>query len=106
MTTIRSASRIAALLVLAACAPSVDAPAPIALSSGPSYATSPTGSVQTTGHFEAFVDFSTITLTPKAANCLLEVNGRLVFSGTIVGTATGRTSALEFATCDKVAASP
>ena len=106
MFTIRSVPTVVALLVLVACAPDRDVLAPMASSSRPSLAASPTGSVQASGHFDAFVDFSTVTLTPKGANCLLEISGRLVFTGTIEGTATGRTSALEFATCDKVAMSP
>ena len=62
--------------------------------------------VAATGHYDAIVDFSTLTLTPRGRNCVLEVAGQLVFSGTIVGTATGRTTALVFATCDAVASSP
>ena len=64
------------------------------------------GQVQTSGHFDAQVDFSTVTLTPKGSNCLLEVDGRLVFTGTIEGTALGHTSALEFAPCSQVAINP
>lgn len=64
------------------------------------------GQVQTSGHFDAQVDFSTVTLTPKGSNCLLEVDGRLVFSGTIEGTGIGHTSALEFAPCSEVAVNP
>jgi hypothetical protein len=62
--------------------------------------------VQTSGHFDAIVDFSTLTLTPRGRNCLLQVNGQLVFTGTIEGTATGRTSALVFAPCADVATTP
>jgi hypothetical protein len=62
--------------------------------------------IETSGRFDAIVDFTTLTLTPKGRNCLLEVDGRLVFSGTIEGTATGRTSALVFAPCADVATSP
>ena len=64
------------------------------------------GPVQASGHFDAIVDFSTVTLTPKGSNCLLEVDGRLVFTGTIEGTAIGHTSALEFAPCSEVAVNP
>jgi hypothetical protein len=104
MRMLRCASTAVALLIITACAPERDVLAP----SAPSLAMQPQSAapVESSGHFDAFVDFSTISLTPKGANCLLEVSGRLVFTGTIVGTATGRTSALEFATCDKVAASP
>lgn len=61
---------------------------------------------ETSGDFAALVDFETLTLTPRGQNCLLTVDGRLVFSGTIAGTATGTTSALVFATCPKVATTP
>lgn len=62
--------------------------------------------LQTSGHFDAIVDFSTVSLTPRGRNCLLEVSGRIVFSGTIRGTANGRTSALEFGPCSEVAVKP
>jgi hypothetical protein len=62
--------------------------------------------VDAAGSFEAFVDFSTLTLTPRGQNCLLTVKGRLVFHGTIEGTATGQTSALVSATCKEVASAP
>ena len=66
----------------------------------------PARQVQTSGDFAAIVDFSTLTLTPRGRNCLLQVNGELVFTGTIEGSATGRTTALVFAPCADVAASP
>lgn len=62
--------------------------------------------VETSGDFDAFVDFFTLRLTPRGENCLLEVDGRLVFTGTIEGTATGTTSALVFATCEEAATTP
>ena len=62
--------------------------------------------VQASGNFDALVDFSTLTLTPRGLNCLLQVNGQLVFTGTIAGTATGQTTALVSAPCDDVAANP
>jgi hypothetical protein len=62
--------------------------------------------VQTSGSFDVTIDFSTVTLTPKGGNCLLQVQGRAVFHGTIQGTATGVTSALEFAPCSEVAINP
>ena len=62
--------------------------------------------VEASGDFVANVDFSTLTLTPRGRNCLLQVNGQLVFSGTIEGTATGRTTALVFAPCSQVATTP
>src|SRR5688572_9508134 len=62
-------------------------------------AATPARQVQATGHYDAVVDFSSLTLTPRGRNCLLEVDGTLYFSGTIEGTATAHTSALVFATC-------
>ena len=62
--------------------------------------------IQTSGQFDAIVDFSTVTLTPRGRNCLLQVDGRLVFTGTIEGTATAHTSALEFAPCSEVPTVP
>jgi hypothetical protein len=64
------------------------------------------GQVQVTGHYDAVVDFSTLTLTPRGRNCLLEVDGTLFFTGTIEGTAAAHTSALVFAPCADVATTP
>jgi len=58
------------------------------------------------GEFAAIVDFETLALTPVGANCLLEVSGRLEFSGTLVGSAPGTTRALVFAGCPDVASNP
>lgn len=66
----------------------------------------PARRIQTSGHFDANVDFSTLTLTPRGRNCLLQVKGQLVFTGTIEGAATGQTTALVFAPCSDVAATP
>jgi hypothetical protein len=52
------------------------------------------------------VDFSTLSLTPRGRNCRLVVDGMLVFSGSIEGTATGTTTALIFAPCSEVAVTP
>lgn len=62
--------------------------------------------VETSGAFVAQVDFSTLTLTPRGSNCLLRVNGQLVFTGTITGTGVGQTSALVSARCADVATNP
>lgn len=62
--------------------------------------------VEATGAFVANVNFSTLTLTPRGSNCLLEVEGALVFTGTIQGTATGQTSALVFAPCEQAGTNP
>jgi hypothetical protein len=58
------------------------------------------------GTFTAVVDFSTLSLTPRGRNCRLVVDGMLVFSGTVEGTATGTTTALVFAPCSEVATTP
>ena len=85
------------------------APAPDARSgavAGPGLAVAGAGPVETAGTFDAFVDFSTLTLTPRGSNCLLTVKGQLVFHGTIEGAGTGQTDALVFATCEEVASKP
>lgn len=74
--------------------------------SAPAEASSMAGPVQAAGEYDAIVDFSTLTLTPRGRNCRLVVDGRLVFTGTIVGTAAGTTSALVFAPCSDVATTP
>ena len=58
------------------------------------------------GDFTAVVDFSTLTLSPVGYNCLLEVEGELIFAGTLEGTAPGKTRALVLATCGDVAVNP
>ena len=108
MQILRLAATGTAVLILAGCdggravaptpnARTVDAPALAAADAGP---------VATSGLFDAFVDFSTLTLTPRGQNCLLTVQGRLVFHGTIEGTGTGHTDALVSATCEEVASKP
>ncbi len=62
--------------------------------------------IQTSGRFDANVDFSTLSLTPAGSNCLLVVDGQLVISGTIQGTANAHTTALVFASCDDVIHNP
>jgi len=106
MKTLRLVAAGTAWLVASACAGGRDALQPTAPSFSAQSSASPSGPIQTSGHFDAIVDFSTVTLTPKGGNCLLEISGRLVFTGTIEGTATGRTSALEFAPCADVAVNP
>ena len=97
----RLAAASLALLVVA-CTDAPDALAP----SSPARAASAAQQVQAAGHFDALVDFSTLTLTPRGENCLLDVRGQLVFTGTLEGTADGHTSALVFATCEEVATTP
>ena len=91
-----------ALCIVTGCLDGSDIPGPTA----PTLSASPAQQVQASGDFDALVDFSTLTLTPRGANCLLQVNGQLVFTGTIEGTATGQTTALVFAPCADVAANP
>jgi hypothetical protein len=111
MTMLRLAVTGTALFVVVGCADGGDTTGPnsstrAVRSPAPVLAVAGTRLVPASGHFDAVVDFTTISLTPQGANCLLEVSGRLVFSGTIVGDAIGRTTALVKATCAEVAASP
>jgi hypothetical protein len=62
--------------------------------------------IDATGNFTANVDFSTLTLTPRGNNCVLSVSGQLVFTGTISGTTSGRTTAMVLAPCADVATTP
>ena len=99
------------LLIVGGCGSGRDANDPtapsLALPSSSAERTSSTSRrIATSGQFDALVDFSTLTLTPRGRNCLLEVHGRLVFTGTIQGTAAGRTRALVFASCADVATTP
>jgi hypothetical protein len=99
------------LLVVAGCqndrSPSpLTAPANAAAHRQAGEAAQQAGPVQAAGHYDANVDFSTLTLTPRGGNCLLEVDGQLVFTGTITGTAIAHTSALVFAPCAVVAVTP
>lgn len=77
-----------------------------ALHGSPTETSALAGPVAASGEFAAIVDFTTVTLTSRGANCLLQVDGQLVFSGTIEGVATGTTTALVLATCAEVASSP
>lgn len=90
------------LLLVGGCTDARDIAGP----AGPARAASPASRVDASGSFDALVDFSTLTLTPRGSNCLIVVEGKLVFSGTIEGVADGRTSALVFATCEEVATTP
>jgi hypothetical protein len=111
MRILRLVATGTALLIVGGCADDrniLDPTAPALSVQGYSseLAASPARQIQTSGDFDAIVDFSTLTLTPRGSNCLLQVEGRLVFPGTIEGTATGQTSALVFAPCSDVATSP
>jgi hypothetical protein len=58
------------------------------------------------GEFTAALDPTTVRLQPVGSLCLLTINGTLAFTGTIQGTASGTTAALETAPCAEVAANP
>ena len=95
-------------LIVVGCADGLDptAPALPLRSDSPGLSAEPARRIQSSGSFAAIVDFSTLTLTSKGRNCLLEVEGELVFTGTIEGSGTGQTSALVFAPCSDVATTP
>ena len=107
MRGLRLVSIATAGLMIAACAdgrtPTSPSSAQSSLAERSASASQP---VETSGTFDANVDFSTVTLTPRGENCLLTVKGQLVFHGTIEGTANGTTSALEFGPCSEVAVNP
>lgn len=106
----RVVSSVLVALIVTGCMAGRDGAVPTApsaaLSSESSASPNAAQPVQTSGSFDAIVDFSTVTLTPKGRNCLLQVQGHLIFHGTIEGTANGQTSALEFAPCSEVAVNP
>jgi hypothetical protein len=62
--------------------------------------------IPASGTFTAALDFSTLSLSPVGANCLLRVDGVLTFTGTLNGEAVATTSALVLAPCADVAMSP
>jgi hypothetical protein len=109
MKLIRFASTSIAVLTVIGCAQD-NGGAPTSPLSTPAVAAdrAPQASqqVQTSGTFDAIVEFQTVTLTPKGGNCLLTVQGHIIFHGTIEGTANGVTSALEFGPCSEVAVNP
>lgn len=102
MRILRLVAAATAVLIVGGCA---DGRGPLAPNAPSARAASAARQVQATGLFDAHVDFTTLTLTPRGRNCLLEVSGQIVFHGTIEGVANGRTSALVFATCEEVATS-
>lgn len=107
MRILRFVATATALLVAVSCS---DAGGPLDPTSrtlsvpAPSSAAAASGAqrVQTSGTFDAIIDQESFAFTPRGRNCLVQVTGQLVFSGTIVGTATGQTNALEFAPCSEV----
>lgn len=64
------------------------------------------GAVRASGEFTVEIDFSTLALTPVDARCLIVVEGKADFSGTLDGIAFTRTRALAEAPCEEVAALP
>jgi hypothetical protein len=62
--------------------------------------------VPASGDFTVTLDVSSIAARPVGTRCLLTVNGTLVFSGTLEGTAAATTAALEDAACADVALHP
>ena len=106
-------SRFLRPLVVAGLTVALTAATPLAANAAPTMsaltrATRATGVhvVPASGDFTAALDVTSIRLLPVGARCLLTVNGTLTFSGTLQGTATGTTAALEDATCTDVAANP
>ena len=100
---IRSIVAIGTAALVAGCA---DGRGPLDPASPSLASASASRRVDAEGAFAANVDFGTLTLTPRGRNCLLEVDGQLVFTGDVAGTATGTTRALVFATCEEVLAAP
>jgi hypothetical protein len=93
-------------LIFVGCADGRDPAAPAIQVHSPDLSAEAARRIATSGNFEAIVNFSTLTLTPRGRNCLLQVEGELVFTGTIEGAGTGQTSALVFAPCSDVATTP
>ncbi len=111
MGIVRLVATATTLLIVVGCTdgPAIAGPTPTALSvqdQSSGVAASGARQVQASGHFNANVDFTTLTLTPRGRNCLLQVKGKLVFTGTIQGKAKGQTTALVFAPCSQVATTP
>jgi hypothetical protein len=110
MKTLRSVATGLALFIVGGCAdgPAILDPEPSANSvqDQAAVAASRVRRIAATGQFDAVVDFTTLTLTPFGRHCLLQVKGRLVFSGTLEGPGIGQTTALVFAACPDVASNP
>ncbi len=102
MRIVRVAATGSVLLVATGCADGGTVLGP----ASPALASSPARQVEASGDFDAIVDFTTLTLTPRGRNCLLQVEGKLVFTGTIQGKGKGQTTALVFAPCSQVANTP
>jgi hypothetical protein len=111
MRFLRLASTGVAIVLIAACGDAHDVVGTTLAETSPARAPSAqpragTGQVEVSGQFDAIVDFATLRLTPRGERCLLDVDGRFVFSGVITGVAPGHTSALVDATCAQVASTP
>jgi hypothetical protein len=73
------------------------------LSEAPALAGLPTPAA---GEFQAEVDFGTLTYHSQGNHCIVQVEGSLSFTGTLVGDAPGMTTARIFASCEEVLANP
>jgi len=108
MKMLRLVATGTAVLVVGGCdSRSAFAPTHVDYAGAPALAAAAaSGQVDVSGPFDAIVDFSTLSLTPRGSNCLLQVDGRFVFHGAIDGVAMGHTTALVFGTCEQVASTP
>ena len=80
----------------------------LALIGVPTATASAAPAIRADGAFDAQVDFSSLTATPRANgnHCELVVQGALIFTGTLTGTAHGTTRAYVLAPCQEVLAVP
>ena len=107
MVKLRLVAAGAIAIVMGACADTGTVAGPQPASQVQTRAAAASHQIAASGSYDALVDFSTITLTPRGQQCEITVKGQLVFTtGTLHGVAPGQTTALEFATCDEVAANP
>ena len=107
MHILRLVSGAAVVLMIAGCqGREIAGPTAPGLTAEAGASASASRPVETSGRFDAIVDFSTITFKERGSNCVLDVQGRLELHGTIEGVATGHTTALVFATCAAVASAP
>ncbi|HWE40866.1 MAG TPA: hypothetical protein VG432_00040 [Gemmatimonadaceae bacterium] len=107
MTTLRLVAVGTSVLIAAGCdGHETFAPANVDHAGASRAAAVASQQVEVSGPFDAIVDFSTLSLTPRGSNCLLQVSGRFVFHGAIDGVAMGQTTALVFGRCEQVASTP
>jgi hypothetical protein len=62
--------------------------------------------VRASGTFDAVLDVTTFRLEPLGTRCVITVSGRLIFSGTLQGSASATTTAFEDASCEQVLSDP